>query len=979
MPTSAGEPPHGKSPAPSLQDLAAAFPQLEILELIGQGDMGFVFKARQPKLERFVALKILPESLAADPAFAERFLREARVLARLNHPNIVTVHDFGQAGAFFYLLMEFVDGVNLRQAMRAGRLTPEQALAIVPKICDALEFAHNEGILHRDIKPENILLDSKGRVKIADFGIAKILGTDAYPSEDATGAAPNVTGVIGTPKYMAPEQLENPRKVDRRADIYSLGVVFYEMLTGELPLGRFAAPSELSGSDPRLDQVVLRTLEKEPARRTPTAGDVKTQIDTIIGNPASETSGEREANRAGGTREVARAASSAIFRGGVAALCVFLLFLAGSIIVALLHNEVYLGVARVLIISSTEQAYDPYRLQTEVERASSAASLLKVASDLGLSKRWASRGQNETAPLDANSVLHRMREGLEIRQIRNTMVLEIRSHSHSPEESIEIANQVAENYSRLDPGRAKIIERATTPPRSARPHRADYVLLGVVLGAGAGLLIWITAGLFIFWKRRRAALAAESGEASARESIPRLHSISFRAAAIFTALSMIGVALIICGAWRWAARSYRDNLLPGYLFSQNIANLAQELTAAPDASSNALVRAPIQTPKTQTIELQKATVGPDRLAVWTESPFPPGRAVVAVIKKPDGSTEDAITQTMTSRGHSGSRTTTVYSWKINSSFGPDAIQNAREQVQQHFLWKPLALSPDNVFTLFAVTNSGGGTMEGGLVFRPANSATLLSNQQMKASIRFSSATNVLRMVLAYFTSTVPAGHVLQACAVEETGQEADVSTSISRAANYDNGNVRWDFPSEFTSADLASAVSQIKTNPVVFIPSGQRTRLFSVTNASGAVYNGFFELLAPSETANEPLASARQKKNLSATPLKDEIDETARLKLDYAERNVVIARKKFAVGVITSLDLEKAIAERDLSAAELKHNKTEPARIKLKIAEMELKEAKAKQAVGSIDSDDYDRLKLARDLAAAEYQQAVAREPKSIE
>jgi hypothetical protein len=170
-------------------------------------------------------------------------------------------------------------------------------------------------------------------------------------------------------------------------------------------------------------------------------------------------------------------------------------------------------------------------------------------------------------------------------------------------------------------------------------------------------------------------------------------------------------------------------------------------------------------------------------------------------------------------------------------------------------------------------------------------------------------------------------------------------------------------------------VSQIKTNPVVFIPSGQRTRLFSVTNASGAVYNGFFELLAPSETANEPLVSVRQKKNLSATPLKDEIDETARLKLDYAERNVVIARKKFAVGVITRLELEKAIAERDVTAAELKGDKPEAARIKLRIAEMEFKEADAKRAVGVIGSDDYDRLKLARNVAAAEYQQ-VAQEPK---
>src|SRR5436190_2124279 len=281
LPTNAGQGQSRPAP-PSRDELAAAFPQLEILELIGQGGMGFVFKARQRKLERLVALKILPRSLAADPAFAERFTREGRVLARLSHPNIVAIHDFGLANGFFYLLMEFVDGVNLRQAMRAGRFTPDQALAIVPKICEALQYAHNEGILHRDIKPENILLDSKGRVKIADFGIAKLL-SDGKADLHLTGCG----ATLGTPHYMAPEQIEQPGAVDHRADIYSLGVVFYEMLTGELPLGRFAAPSERSASDPRLDEVVFRTLEKEPSRRPQSAGEMKTAVENFAEHKSS--------------------------------------------------------------------------------------------------------------------------------------------------------------------------------------------------------------------------------------------------------------------------------------------------------------------------------------------------------------------------------------------------------------------------------------------------------------------------------------------------------------------------------------------------------------------------------------------------------------------------------------------------------------------------------------------------------------------
>ena len=234
------------------------------------------------RLDRLVALKILPQSLAADPAFAERFTREGRVLARLNHPNIVAIHDFGQAGGFFYLLMEFVDGVNLRQAMKVGRFTPAQALAVVPKICEALQFAHNEGILHRDIKPENILLDYKGRVKIADFGIAKLLGGAA--AADACADRP-AARVLGTPHYMAPEQLEKTGDVDHRADIYSLGVVFYEMLTGELPLGTFQPPSQKVQVDVRLDEVVLHALEKEPARRYQQASQVKTAVETISAQP----------------------------------------------------------------------------------------------------------------------------------------------------------------------------------------------------------------------------------------------------------------------------------------------------------------------------------------------------------------------------------------------------------------------------------------------------------------------------------------------------------------------------------------------------------------------------------------------------------------------------------------------------------------------------------------------------------------------
>ena len=262
--------------APSIADVAAAFPQLEIVEMIGHGGMGAVYRARQPHLDRTVALKVLPKALAATPEFTERFTREARMLARLAHPNIVGIFDFGESGGFYYLLMEYVDGVNLRQAMKAGRFSPSQALAVVPEICEALQFAHDEGVLHRDIKPENILLDTKGRIKIADFGIAKLLVDTARGITLTQGVAP------GTPQYMAPEQFEQPATVDHRADIYSLGVVLYEMLTGELPIGRFAAPSAKAGVGSEVDEVVFRALEKERDRRQQSAAEVKTDIAGMV-------------------------------------------------------------------------------------------------------------------------------------------------------------------------------------------------------------------------------------------------------------------------------------------------------------------------------------------------------------------------------------------------------------------------------------------------------------------------------------------------------------------------------------------------------------------------------------------------------------------------------------------------------------------------------------------------------------------------
>ena len=251
---------------PSPEEIADKFSQFEITECLGRGGMGVVYKARQKSLNRWVAIKILAPEREGDEKFAERFTREAQTLAKLNHSNIVTVHDYGETDGLYFIVMEFIDGVNIRDLLSDGKIDPSQALTIVAPICEALQYAHDKGIVHRDIKPENILLDQEGRVKIADFGIASLIGTSNERS--------------GTPPYMAPEQSADA-SVDHRADIYALGVVFYEMLTGESPSSPINKPSQKVELDIRIDDIVLRALNKEPEHRYQTANEFRTVVEDV--------------------------------------------------------------------------------------------------------------------------------------------------------------------------------------------------------------------------------------------------------------------------------------------------------------------------------------------------------------------------------------------------------------------------------------------------------------------------------------------------------------------------------------------------------------------------------------------------------------------------------------------------------------------------------------------------------------------------
>jgi len=253
----------------------------EVEELIGTGGMAVVLRGRQLSLNRIVAIKILPPDLAENQMFVQRFDSEAAAMAELNHHNIVGVIDRGQEGDTYYIVMEFVEGETLQELLRrADKLDQAESCRILQQVCDALSYAHKRGVIHRDIKPANIMINSDGMVKITDFGLAHLARADEDFGLTKTGQT------MGTLKYMAPEQLVNPKEVDGRADIYSSGVVFYEMLTGKLPVGAFKMPSELDPDlDHRLDDVIVGAMMTDPEERFETAGEFGARVAGIAASP----------------------------------------------------------------------------------------------------------------------------------------------------------------------------------------------------------------------------------------------------------------------------------------------------------------------------------------------------------------------------------------------------------------------------------------------------------------------------------------------------------------------------------------------------------------------------------------------------------------------------------------------------------------------------------------------------------------------
>jgi serine/threonine protein kinase len=259
-----------------------------IEELLGQGGMARVYRGRQEKLDRLVAVKILPPYYAADQNFIDRFGLEARALAKLSHPNIVVVHDAGEESGHLYIIMEYISGGTLKQRIGPGMSVPE-IQRVTREVASALTYAHAVGIIHRDVKPVNVLMDPNGRSVLSDFGIAKVL----EGSERLTGTGAGV----GTPEYMSPEQCRGNVVVDTRADIYALGVMLYEMLTGRPPFlaDNYTAlahshiyepappPSRFNPRiSPAVQSVVLKALEKSPADRFQKATELSVALDMAV-------------------------------------------------------------------------------------------------------------------------------------------------------------------------------------------------------------------------------------------------------------------------------------------------------------------------------------------------------------------------------------------------------------------------------------------------------------------------------------------------------------------------------------------------------------------------------------------------------------------------------------------------------------------------------------------------------------------------
>ena len=277
--------------APSPEDLAALFPGYTIHSLIACGGMGAVYFATQNALDRQVAIKILPREFSSDVNFRDGFAAEAKAMAKLNHPNLIGVYDFGEVDGMLYIIMEYVSGQSLYDAAYKKAIDAKEAARIMVEVASGIAHAHEHRILHRDIKPANILLDGHHRPKIGDFGLARPVGLVSKEGEE----------IYGTPHYTAPEVVNAPSRVDTRADVFSLGVVLHELLTGKLPADDRRAPSAIVGCSPKLDAIVKKCTQPDPVLRYSKASEMVADLTKFLNSgPQQGAAGMMRPPRASG-------------------------------------------------------------------------------------------------------------------------------------------------------------------------------------------------------------------------------------------------------------------------------------------------------------------------------------------------------------------------------------------------------------------------------------------------------------------------------------------------------------------------------------------------------------------------------------------------------------------------------------------------------------------------------------------------------
>lgn len=847
--TEQGVPATATSEIPSIERIAAAFPQLEILELIGRGGMGFVFKARQPHLDRFVALKLLPDKLAKDAQFAERFNREGRVLAKLNHPNIVSVYDFGQTGGFYYLLMEYIDGVNLRQAMKAGRFSPAEALSIVPKVCEALQYAHEQGILHRDIKPENILLDAKGRVKIADFGIAKLVG------EDQPGVTLTNTGAaLGTPHYMAPEQLEKPSTVDHRADIYSLGVVFYEMLTGELPIGRFAAPSSKTPVGASVDEVVFRTLEKDRERRFQSAGEMKTQVEHLgDAQPAAASEHSQPS-----PTWLQRGAAWALGCGLIGCLIPFLSFRQTWITVSdQARTTTQVGWPSPWI--SLGHLRPDGAIGSSVNLGASSmlfgvGTLLCLIGLMRLWREWPGRSSSSLGQLSRWSIYGAISVGLSL-PVPFAMIVAIltgRGGVGPAELWLALGSVAMPGLGGTLLGWLGLNEIRESRGRVKGLPLAMFATLFwplVVFGGGAVGLPMVVIGQF--------------GRPSPLQTVGRFLVLVLPAAVIAFSFWTIHATA------RWAGRqpvAQQRGVLKWVFIGVLVIGMGVVLILRPDNSRANLpppspvevtnqIHAFVSDPMTiRTIELRIPRY--ENNAYWsvgvtTDSELPAGDYLVGLMDRPDGQVDDVLPSTTIYSGGRRPRVTRHVIWSL-SKFDTNLVRATDAEMRRTLDGRVIELVIGKDIPVFAITNSQGSATRGRLAVR-RKSDDLEEPKPVSVAL-FETPTN--RAFGPFFLNvkirvSAPLGLLPYAVGELGDGSQPEAHTSIQPRdrgnSSWNGSHCYWYYPPAFGNDALQEVVRQLNAagaaNPNGFqILPGKRVPVFAVTNQAGIIFRGYFAL-----------------------------------------------------------------------------------------------------------------------------------------